>query len=207
MAQAMLHFPNCIQLKITHVKCSFKTGKKQSLQDLFYRLVCKNSVVAKHSNFITIRDTFTYCIFASGHINITGIPDKLLTGYAVRKCERLLDLKHRKRKVKIDNITATARFIHRVDIRRLAVSQRPGFRFSLNLEIFPGLYAKHTDATVLVFATGKLVVIGAKDYNRILCVLKELWIHILETNLFQLQKQQEQQEQQGSQACADMPIV
>ena len=69
-----------------------------------------------------------------------------------------------KRKIiqfKVDNIMATASIDHPLSLSYLAVNQLRGVA-KFNCETFPGLFLKYKEGTLILFHSGKIVIVGCR---------------------------------------------
>lgn len=104
----------------------------------------------------------------NNHLNVTRI----------KSVEEIEDVKKivskiLKRKViyiKIDNIMATSAMNHPISLQNLAQNQlRTIAKF--NIETFPGLFLKYKEGTIILFHSGKIVIVGCRSEKDIKSLL------------------------------------
>lgn len=144
-----------------------------------------NSKVAqKHfSNYITFQHTYTYIVFKnskdlSNHVNITKLKCENDIESALQLLTNLLGCHIIT--WKIDNIIATSFLQQKLDLLQI-INQKIFPRVKYNSEQFPGLFVKFDCGTVILFHSGKIVIVGCKSES-------EIWTlsEIVSTKLKQL---------------------
>lgn len=165
---------------IRNIKVSVKV-KALVLDNALKRLINKGIQAKVFSNFITFKTKhYTFVIFKSGqknqnHVNITQIPNFSSITKAIASLIKLLHcqvLSHT-----VDNIIATSDLKRRVSLK--GVIQKKNFKKTkYNNEIFPGLFIKFWNGTVIIFHTGKIVIVGCKSKKSIKWILQKLLANI-----------------------------
>lgn len=166
--------------RIRNIKISLKV-KPLVLNNALKRLEKKSVTVKTYSNFISFKaNTYTYVLFKKGktkqtHINITQIPSLDLVKTAINIIVRLL--KCCVLNYTIDNIIATSD-LHKCVCLMDVVIKKSFERIKYNNEIFPGLFIKFINGTVIVFHTGKIVIVGCKNKESIKWILETVCANI-----------------------------
>lgn len=162
---------------ITNIKISLKTS-----------FLCLDTVVSilqekaiahkRYSNFIVIRDLYTYIIFKQGcngrnHVNITKLKVLADIDLSIKHlCSVLLTCHIVEYKRVIDNITASINLERQFNLLEIT-KIFPG-HCSYNTEKFPGLFLKFNCGTIILFHTGKCILIGAKTESDIQCLIAKI---------------------------------
>lgn len=163
---------------ITNIKVSLKS-KRLCLNSVQKILNEKNIPFSKYTNFLVIRYHYTYILFKTGknnnnHINITKIKHfekidnavKIITD--VLKSCGFCEIYR-----KIDNITASININKTVNLLTL-VNKFKSEKISYNPEKFPGIFIKFFKGTIIVFHTGRCIIIGTKTTSDIECLVQQL---------------------------------
>ncbi len=127
-----------------------------------------------HNNFLVARKGFVYTIFSNGHVNITGLRTHDAARRSVKTLARVLKVAVPCPVYKVDNISASARLKKGVDIYNLSKKTFPNVTIKFNAEVFPGLYFKTSTCTAIVFRTGNVVLVGAKQLFHVHACVHEL---------------------------------
>ena len=166
--------------EVKNVKISLKV-KGSSLDNAVYRL-SQLKISYKHfTNYITFNKVFTFIYFKSkdgvlNHINVTKLKVKSDISSAVNILKHLFQLTVVK--IKVDNIIATYDTTKSIDLIKL-IENRAFKLTKYNPEQFPGLFVKYPQGTVIVFHSGKLVLVGFKVLKSLKSVLKEVCVTIM----------------------------
>lgn len=137
----------------------------------------------EHKNFLVIKDNYTYIIFPN-HINITGIKSiKDLENVKTELCKTFfLDPSLLQEDTVIDNITANGSFKRRLDLAELKKtlnSEKNNFKVDFDRNYFPGAFCKtYKCGTIILFASGKYVIVGAKCPTNVTKIYKMMLVHI-----------------------------
>ena len=144
-----------------------------------------------YSNFIVIKSKYVYTVFKKKgkdplyHVNITKIPSEKDVQLSMDHLCKIISNRFSILNYKIENITCSYDIGFNVPLIRIfdklkAASFTAKVRF--NPERFPGMFVNTGDNTVLLFSSGKMVVIGAskienvkKSIQSILLFLKSIY--------------------------------
>lgn len=169
-----------LDYNIANVKVSLKTSK------IFLDNVCdialeKNLYCKNYKNFIVLKSKFTYIIFKSkgeqseSHINITKIPTTASILEAIEVIKSLIACSIIS--YKIDNIIATTNLQRHINLSSIASSGK--FKnLKYNNEKFPGIFIKFKLGTVILFHSGKLVIVGCKSVCSVECLIRKICVLI-----------------------------
>lgn len=160
---------------ITNVKISIKI-KSVSLDIVLQSVRAKNINHTKFDNFIVIREKFTYIIFKKGkanfnHVNVTKLSKISHVEEAVSNLINIFDceiINH-----KIDNIIATFNLGKSLKLREI-INGKVFESAKYNNERFPGLFVKFPEGTVILFHSGKTVLVGCKSEAGIQCLVQKI---------------------------------
>ena len=166
--------------KIANVKVSIKTSPL--FLDIVLRkceekqLYCKN-----YKNFLVIKDVFTYIIFKmnknnENHINITKIPNLDSVAIAIASIQDITDCHVISQT--IDNIIASTFIKKNLDLQSIS---KLFTNVKYNNEKFPGLFIKYKIGTVILFHSGKIVIVGSKKEADIQCLIQKIFARIQTT--------------------------
>jgi TATA-box binding protein (TBP) (component of TFIID and TFIIIB) len=162
--------------KIANVKVSIKT-LSLSLDIVFNCLTLKGLKCKNYTNFLVIKNKFTYIIFKTNnknenHINITKIPS---LSHVKEALETIKTLTHCFiTSSKIDNIIATTNAHRKLNLEKI-VSEKKFKQIKYNNEKFPGLFLKFTNGTAIIFHSGKIVLVGCKSEEALKCLIKKIF--------------------------------
>jgi len=170
-----------LEYNVANVKVSVKTSK--ILLDNVYVIAKRENLYCKnYKNFVVIKTLFTYIIFKSkeqhseSHINITKIPKVTAIREAIDLIKSLINCKIIS--YKIDNIIATTNL--RTELNLASISNNCRLEnIKYNNEKFPGLFIKFNTGTIILFHSGKLVIVGCKSEENIKCLIKKICVNIL----------------------------
>lgn len=139
----------------------------------------KNVDFSTYTNFLVIKHKFTYILFKTGknknnHINITKIKNLDNIESAVENLKDLLqECNFYELYRKVDNITASLNINRTVNLLDL-IKKFQREKISYNPEKFPGLFIKFNKGTIIVFHTGRCIIIGTKSLSDIECLVQEI---------------------------------
>lgn len=163
-------------LKVTNFKISLKVEPicLDSVSEIAKQF---NIKFKRYNNFIVVHEQYTYIIFKSGkslnnHINVTKI--KLFED--IKNSQQLLFskiLKHLNSNIisyKIDNITASYNLNRKINIDTIIEIFKNLCEVRYNNETFPGVFLKHIHGTIIIFHSGKTILIGSKDLSKLKCL-------------------------------------
>ena len=129
-----------------------------------------NSYTYKDKNFFVIRQKYTYIIFkkkgGSQHVNITKIPCIAEISQSVQELKGLLAWGELTVPV-IDNLTATLNLGFTCNLSHLYGFMKDHYKVRYSAQKFPSLFWKLACGTALVFATGKVILVGHKTLHEL----------------------------------------
>ena len=164
--------------QITNIKVSLKINPL-CLSSVQKELESQNIPFTIYTNFIVVRKIFTYIIFKTGkqknnHINITKINSEPVIKTAIEILQTILkNIVIQKQTV--DNITASVNLYKPITLSHIPnIYRNIDCTISYNPEKFPGLFIKVKNGTIIIFHTGKCIIIGAKTIDDIECLLQKL---------------------------------
>jgi len=165
---------------VRNIKVSVKV-KALILNNALTHLQDNNIVLKNFGNFISFKaNNYTFILFKKGqntdtHINITQIPTFSDINYALNcivtliKCEII--------SYTIDNIIATSDLGKFISLPKI-VEERKFKQLKYNSEIFPGLFIKFKKGTIIIFHSGKTVIVGCKNIESIRWILRMIHANI-----------------------------
>lgn len=161
---------------ISNVKLSVKTSNSYTLEELLNLCKEHNLQYKKFHNFVVILCKFKYIIFKKGkksvnHINITHIKNNYEISDAITFLKSNLDIDVEVSSCIVDNITVSALCPHKVNLPNFFLSNKD-LKLSYNNEKFPGLFVKLGNGTIILFSSGKFVIVGIKDESKIADLVK-----------------------------------
>jgi TATA-box binding protein (TBP) (component of TFIID and TFIIIB) len=160
---------------IANVKVSVKTSPL--VLDIVYQTLKDVYNCKIYNNFLVIKSKYTYIIFKTNksnvtHINITKIPSLLDIDEAVNTIKILTNCLITSQT--IDNIIATTFVNKKLNLNQIVQEQK--FKsIKYNNEKFPGLFLKFKKGTVILFHSGKIVIVGSKSEQDIECLMKKIF--------------------------------
>ncbi|WP_353079641.1 hypothetical protein [Flavobacterium sp.] len=160
--------------KIANVKVSIKTSAIV-LDNVITvcsekQLYCKN-----YNNFLVVKDIYTYIIFKQNknnqnHINITKIPNIDSVSNAITRIQDLT--KSVILSQNIDNIIASTSWPKQLNLKQISTLFT---NVKYNNEKFPGLFIKFPTGTVILFHSGKIVIVGCKNEKDLQCLIQKIF--------------------------------
>lgn len=166
--------------EVKNIKISLKLNGC-SLDNAVIRLVKLNIPYKRFANYITFNKQFTFIYFKSkngisNHVNVTKLKilDDIDTSMGILKNL----FKARVISTKVDNIIATYNTALPISLMKL-IDSKVFNSTKYNPEQFPGLFVKYPEGTVLIFHSGKLVLVGFKTLQSLDLVLKEVCATIM----------------------------
>jgi hypothetical protein len=175
---------SCVEMfeyNVANVKVSLKTSKI-FLDNVHVVANKKNLYCKNYKNFIVVKSNFTYIIFKSreqqseSHINITKIPKVSKICEAIEVIRSLINCNIIS--YKIDNIIATTNLRRELNLALISKNCKLE-NLKYNNEKFPGIFIKFDKGTVILFHSGKLVIVGCKSEEYIQCLIRKICVHIL----------------------------
>lgn len=159
---------------VNNIKVSFKISGI-SLDIVQQYLVCNKISFRIFHNYYVFKIKSYHCVMfkenelsKTNHLNVT----KIKSVKKIKEVKQLISkvLKKKIISVKIDNIMATSCMSHTLNLKHLAQNQlRHVAKF--NIETFPGLFLKYKEGTIILFHSGKIVVVGCRHKKDIKCLL------------------------------------
>jgi TATA-box binding protein (TBP) (component of TFIID and TFIIIB) len=165
---------------IRNIKVSVKVNAV-ILNNALGNLKSNNIITKEFCNFITFKsNSFTYILFKTGkakdtHINITQIKDFSLINVAINCLINLI--KCTVISYSVDNIIATSDLLKPVCLTEI-IKRKKFQKVKYNNEVFPGLFIKFNKGTIIVFHSGKIVIVGCKSVKDIECLMNFLHVNI-----------------------------
>lgn len=178
---------------INNIKSSLTLLCKKGWGELLIKNTSENNFTSKISgNILVIKTDFCrLCIIekitnkkldgdytSSIHVNITGVRD------LVSQCKIITSLREKLFSpdffkivgFKIDNITASFNLGCKIPLHEIKAVHK---NCKYNREKFPALFYKHANGTALIFASGKVNIVGCKKESHI----NEIWLRVKEMTL------------------------
>ena len=124
-----------------------------------------------------VKNKFAYIIFTKSktfrnyHVNITKIPSLDQVPNALKELKNIINENFSIENIKIENLTC----LHHLNLNINLHETFKNFQSHLfpeivytryNAEKFPGIFAKLNKCSILIFSSGKLVVIGASSEEK-----------------------------------------
>jgi TATA-box binding protein (TBP) (component of TFIID and TFIIIB) len=174
------------KIRVTNVKISVKIPTTR-LEDVIQRCNRRNLRVKIFPSFIVVYSKFIYTLFKKGkkqqHVNITKCSmdnvAEAMEDLEYFTCQHNLFLHHT-----VDNISASSTIPkilsdsdpYAIDLETFinASTHTPEYVLTLNTESFPGLFIRSKNCTAILFRSGKVNFVGAKNVRDIEDLLR--WI-------------------------------
>ena len=102
------------------------------------------------------------------HCNISKVEEKKEIGKSFRKLQRFLKIPLKKPDYSIDNITATIKTGHKINLKKFEKINRYKENITYNPESFPGLVVRKNKLTYIIFTSGSINIVGGKSRKQIL---------------------------------------
>ena len=113
------------------------------------------------------------------HVNITRIISLLEIERAIHLLQNLIDCQVFGKK--IDNIIATSGLNRQINLEKIFFeSENSDFRLKYNREKFPGIFLKSKFGTLILFHSGKIVILGCKKESDIRWLISQIPVIIQE---------------------------
>ena len=166
-------------LTVHNIKVS-ATLPATSLDNVIRHLTTQKIPLKQYSNYISFKLQHTYVIFRSGkkdtnHINITQIKSVPQISTAIADLEKCLN--QPVTFLQIDNIIATCQTPTNLILEDI-VSGQLFESIKYNNEIFPGLFVKFPQGTIIIFHSGKIVFVGFKNLDDLKWISSIVLAHI-----------------------------
>lgn len=166
-----------IEPVINNVKGRLKVVGK-ALEQLNVSLLTKN--FKRHGNYVSLKETYSYNIFSTGTINVTGIK-------SMQEIENVADNVCKDFNIEpslidgifvIDSTTATGDFKRRVNltaVQQYVINNKCAFTTAFNREVFCAVYCKsNLGPTIVLFASGKFNILGGRCIQQILATYHQM---------------------------------
>jgi len=155
-------------IKIRNIKISVKV-RAIPLNNVIKKLQEKNIEHREYLNFVTFKSKFSYVLFKPSknlttHINISSIKNKR----DIKKSVWFLkyNLAVVVLSLRIDNIVSTKIIGKSINLQEI-IRQKVFVNARYNPEHFPGLFVKFNKGTIILFHSGKVVIVGCRTYQDI----------------------------------------
>jgi len=165
---------------VRNIKISLKV--KAIFLDNALEILKRNNIKAKtFCNFVTFKIRgYTYVLFKTGkaqhtHINVTQIASIKLIKKAIKILVKLMNCTVLR--YSIDNIIATSDLVRPINLDEV-IKNKKFKKIKYNNEIFPGLFIKFSIGTVIIFHTGRIVIVGCKSERDIKWILENVHANI-----------------------------
>ena len=153
------------EVKISNIKISFKllTWDLQNIKSICMK---KSILVKDYLNYIVFTEKYTSIIFKqsqnqSNHVNVTKIKSINTIQNSILHLGNILNANLENITYTIDNITASGKLSCEVNLENF-LKNNLELKTSYNIEKFPGLFIKQKSGTIILFSSGKFVIVGAK---------------------------------------------
>lgn len=173
---------------IRNIKLRIRVKKGPKLKAIKQKCLC-NKTLKRHSNFCSYKNIYSYTIFESGCINITGIKDYNSIHTAIDivckflHLDKCCDLEVTETKTEelyiIDNILYSGSLLTDLPLTLLAdyiETNEIRLQGICNLLQFPALFISvvNKPGRMLVFSNGKFVILGVKCLDQFHTILHEM---------------------------------
>ena len=164
--------------EVRNVKISLKI-KGCSLDIARKSLTIKNIQYKTAPNFISFSlNNYTYIYFKEpmnnkfvNHINVTKIPSVDKINDAINNLKSICPVQIVSQSV--DNIIATGNLASPINIKEV-INQKCFVHTKYNPEQFPGIFVKFNSGTIILFHSGKIVLVGFKRLDLLNTVLDQV---------------------------------
>lgn len=170
-----------MEYNISNIKLSFKISL--SPLDIVEETLQKSLITyKKYHNYIVFKVSKFHCVLFkenikndSNHLNVTKINFFSEISVIRSQIESLFSCSIKSEH--IDNIMATSQYKQVLDLNFLARNSLCNIA-KYNPETFPGLFIKFKEGTMILFHSGKIVIVGCKQEIDIQCLLQKLIVLI-----------------------------
>lgn len=163
--------------KVTNIKVSLKI--KFVCLDTVQKTLKNSGIEFKsYMNFLVFKHIYTYILFKSkntvvNHLNITNIKNHEDILNAIIKLQDINIISTDSVVSQtVDNITASFSIITKFKFTDILTKFKSISKVTYNNEKFPGIFLKFDIGTVIIFHTGKCIIIGCKSTENIECLVK-----------------------------------
>lgn len=160
--------------EVRNIKISVTTGPI-SLNNVIQCLTLKNIEFKSFLNFVTFKQVFSFVVFKTSannvnHINVSRVKNSTDIKTVESALAELFNVPIYK--TKVDNIVSTSNINKELNLSQI-VRRKIFENITYNQEQFPGLFVKYNKGTVIIFHSGKIVIVGCKSYEDIQWVVTE----------------------------------
>lgn len=150
---------------INNIKVSFKIDSI-SLDNVQKRLITNKISFKIFHNYYVFKIQSYHCVLfkenplkKNNHLNVTKILSLDEIEYLQMAVEKIL--KKKILEFRVDNIMATMSLGNNLLLKQLALNQLRDVA-KYNCETFPGLFLKYKQGTLILFHSGKIVIVGCR---------------------------------------------
>lgn len=150
---------------INNIKVSFKI-ELIPLDNVQERLLSKRISFKIFHNYYVFKISSYHCVLfkenemkKNNHLNVTKILSLNEIGDLHLAIEKVF--KKKILQFRVDNIMATTSLGHPIVLKNLAQNQLRNIA-KYNCETFPGLFLKYNEGTLILFHSGKIVIVGCR---------------------------------------------
>lgn len=151
-------------------------------------LTLNNEVKCKQfNNFVVIKSKYVYTIFKrkknsqSYHVNITKIPSEKFIQSSMDELHKILQSPFLIKSYKKENITCTydvGKKMPLILIYEKLREEKFVEKVKFNPERFPGMFIFTPNNTILLFSSGKMVIIGANKIKSVVDSIQSLLLFV-----------------------------
>ena len=178
----MLIAMEATQPKIQNIKAHFCLSHQNNLKSYLLAKCNAGKISLKfHHNFAVVRSKYVYIIwYQSGFVNVTKIKSEKHVKRACKHLYKILDLPYDLCHSVVDNITASGKFNHCLNLRKLAIYlENNNFKIKYNRYKFPAIFVKVFNCgTFTIFGSGSYNIIGCRSINNLMTVFEKSVNHI-----------------------------
>ena len=158
-----------------NIKVSLKTSLI-SLNNASVILSQNNISFKNYPNFLSFKNIYSFVLFKPSfnglnHINVSKLTSAEDISNASAIVENLFGV--RVVSEKIDNIVSTSKFKKKLDLCHI-VKESLFNHVRYNPEQFPGLFAQVSGGTVILFHSGKIVIVGSKSLEDTIWIVRDV---------------------------------
>lgn len=165
---------------VRNIKVSVKV-KALILNNALNKLHQKFIPTRHFGNFISFKHNgYTFVLFKKGkrrdsHVNVTQIPNFACIHRAIASLIKLIECEvlH----YTVDNIIATSDLNRTLSLKEV-VKQIKFKKIKYNSEIFPGVFIRFKRGTVILFHSGKLVIVGCRSIDNLRWIVNLIHVHM-----------------------------
>ena len=150
--------------------------KAKFKETLNINTISKHNTVSKYcSSFFVLRwNKFVYCVYYSGHINITGIETENNIAKSINHIVNVCNISET-HSFKIDNITYSNTLKRNIFDTYVSfeefVSEIDVFDFIISVQYspqkFPGAFLRTEKGTIIIFSSNKYTIVGTSSFKEL----------------------------------------